>query len=518
VGRCAIHWIVTILAVDTPHVHVADDRAAVTQHTGHGVSGRTAGLRLGLAGSVLAAVGAFGAGATLVHDPVLSGTPLDGWRHGSGRAVATIVLYLGVMMMTAAWVRLGLAARAGHADTRRVRRAIGIWAVPLLLAPPLFSTDLYTYLAQGAVAHAGLNPYHHVPAELPGPITENATGGWLSIPSPYGPLFIFLVKNAVAVAGDHLILASLSTRLAISVGLLLLGHAIPALCRCLGARPECALWLGAANPLVLLQLLSGAHNDLLMDGLLVMGTVLVLRRCPVRGFTLVTMAAAVKAPAAVALPFLVWVWAAHRSHGNHPTWRSLVHTAAAGGCIVVGVFGGCTLLAGVDFGWITTMDANSGLEPWLSLPTALGRISAAALNLFTRVAVTTPVADLRTAGFGLLAVVLLWLWWRARPGGPVAVRYAALALLAMALLAPVTFPWYFTWALSLGVASRWPARWVGVAAAASVYLTFSTHPDGATLLPHWAFATVLAASVAVGVVMGRRGTAASRLEGSVAHA
>jgi alpha-1,6-mannosyltransferase len=44
-------------------------------------------------------------------------------------------------------------------------------------------------------------------------------------------------------------------------GLGLLCLALPALCRHLGARPEFALWIGVANPLVLLYLVAGAHND-----------------------------------------------------------------------------------------------------------------------------------------------------------------------------------------------------------------------------------------------------------------
>ncbi|NYI93062.1 hypothetical protein HNR02_006437 [Amycolatopsis endophytica] len=32
-------------------------------------------------------------------------------------------------------------------------RAIAVWTAPLPAAPPLFGTEFYAYLAQGAVAH-----------------------------------------------------------------------------------------------------------------------------------------------------------------------------------------------------------------------------------------------------------------------------------------------------------------------------------------------------------------------------
>ncbi|OXM56207.1 hypothetical protein CFP71_14470 [Amycolatopsis thailandensis] len=433
---------------------------------------------VGLGGSVLVSLGAFGAGATLRNGPALS---------GNGRMLATAVLYLGLVLMLAAWVRLGRSASA-----REVVRAAWLWCVPLLCAPPLFSTDLYTYLAQGAVAHAGLDPYTHVPADVPGPITGNAAGGWSFISSPYGPLHILIVKSVLAVTGENLVLSAFLTRLAMVAGLALLCAALPVLCRFLGARPERALWLTVANPLMVLCVVSGGHNDLLMVGLLAAGTALVLTRAPGTGFALVTLAAAVKIPAAVALPFLVWVWA--RRSGGRGFFRAFV-TAVS---IVVCTFGLCTVVAGVDLGWIRALSGNSWLEPWLSIPTALGKIVRVALPGFA-----DAVAVCRIAGWAVLAVLVTWLWWRSRAGGGAAVRGAAVALLAAALLTPVAFPWYFTWPLALGAAAAWPGWCVAVAAAASTWLVVSTHPDGATLLPPWGFGVLLVVSAGVGVLTAR---------------
>lgn len=113
---------------------------------------------VGLAGSILVSLGAFGAGATLRHDPVLSGTVFSIVRFGHGRLLATAVVYLGIFLLVSAWVRLGHSARAGQANARKIVRTTWMWCVPLLGAPPLFSTDLYTYLAQGVVAHMASIP------------------------------------------------------------------------------------------------------------------------------------------------------------------------------------------------------------------------------------------------------------------------------------------------------------------------------------------------------------------------
>ncbi|GAB3736669.1 alpha-(1-_6)-mannopyranosyltransferase A [Amycolatopsis oliviviridis] len=441
---------------------------------------------MGLGGSVLVSLGAFGAGATLRHGPVPS---------GHGRMLATAVLYLGLALMLTAWVRLGRLASA-----REVVRAAWLWCVPLLCAPPLFSTDLYTYLAQGAVAHAGLDPYTHVPAEVPGPVTDNAAGGWSHLSSPYGPLHILIVKSVLAVTGENLVLGTFLTRLAMVAGLASLCAALPVLCRYLGARPEQALWLTVANPLLVLCVVSGGHNDLLMIGLLAAGTALVLTEAPKTGFALVALAAAVKIPAAVALPFLVWVWAARR-----PGTRGFLSVSASAVSIVVFTFGLCTVVAGVDLGWIRALSGNSWLEPWLSIPTALGKIVRAVLPGFG-----DAVAVCRIAGWVALAGLVTWLWWRSRAGGATAVRGAAVALLAAVVLAPVAFPWYFAWPLVLGAAAAWPGWCVAVAAAASTWLVVSTHPDGATLLPPWGFGVLLVVSAGVGV-LSRRGPGDHRL-------
>ncbi|GAB3569130.1 hypothetical protein GCM10027445_20440 [Amycolatopsis endophytica] len=75
----------------------------------------------------------------------------------------------------------------------------------------------------------------------------------------------------VGLSGDDLILGTVLTRLVMATGLGWPCVWLPRPCRHLGTRPEHALWLGVANPLVLLCLVAGEHNDLLMIGLLVTG-------------------------------------------------------------------------------------------------------------------------------------------------------------------------------------------------------------------------------------------------------
>src|SRR4029079_2818109 len=73
-------------------------------------------LVTGLVASLLMMVGGFGGGGILVRDPILTNSPVGFWRCGYGRELATALIYLGVVLMAWAWVRLGrevLAERVG---------------------------------------------------------------------------------------------------------------------------------------------------------------------------------------------------------------------------------------------------------------------------------------------------------------------------------------------------------------------------------------------------------------------
>jgi hypothetical protein len=80
--------------------------------------------------------------------------------------------------------------------------------------------------------------------------------------------------------------------------------AVPRLARAYGVNPSSALWLGVLNPLVVLHLAADAHNDAIMLGLMCAGLALAVERRPAAGAALITLAALVKAPAALGLVFL----------------------------------------------------------------------------------------------------------------------------------------------------------------------------------------------------------------------
>lgn len=445
----------------------------------------SATVLLGLTGSVLVAVMAIGAGGILVTDPLINGSSLSWIRYGHGHDLATAALYLGVGMIVWAWVRLGRDVLAGTTTAHQVTVAGAAWVAPIMLAPPLFTRDVYSYLAQGALALHGLDPYQVGPSKLPpGIITDNVHDVWQTTPAPYGPLFIFIAKTMNWLAGENLILGVIGMRLVLLTGFALLIYTLPRLAKRLGGKGTLTLWLVIANPLTVVHLVGGPHNDLLMIGLLATGALLVLERRHHAGIALGTMAMAIKASAGVALPFLVWIWATRL-----PGSRSAQLLRAGLGSITAfgAVFTGLTLLSGVGLGWIPALDAPSLIVNWMSLPTATGEVLHALVSPFVQVSNQPFVAVCRVLGSGVFVAVFAWQWWQARDGGPSAVRRAALTLLWAALLAPATLPWYFSWALVFGAVLPWPRRTVAWIAAGSTWLVVCTYPTGEAAFGAWLY-------------------------------
>jgi alpha-1,6-mannosyltransferase len=449
---------------------------------GHLISGT---VLLGLLGSVLVATMAVGAGGILISDPLITGGPLSWIRYGHGRDLATAGLYLGFGMVVWAWVRLGRGVLGGTATARHVLVASAVWIAPMLFSPPLFTRDVYSYLAQGALALRGLDPYSVGPAELPsGPVSDNVHYVWRTTPAPYGPLFILIAKIMNWLTDEDAILGVIGIRLVLLVGLALLVFALPKLADHLGGKRVVALWLVVANPMTVVHLVGGPHNDLLMIGLLATGTLLVLQRRHVAGIALVTVAMAIKASAGVALPFLVWIWAARL-----PGTRSarLIRAGGSGLAVFGAVFTGITLLSGVGLGWIPALNAPSLIVNWMSLPTAAGQFAHALSSPFLDVGRQPFINVFRVIGSAVFLIILAWQWWLARDGGAEAVRRAAIVLLWSALLAPATLPWYLTWGLVLGAALLWRPGRLAAVVAASTWLVLCTYPTGESGLESWPY-------------------------------
>ncbi|MDQ6875847.1 MAG: polyprenol phosphomannose-dependent alpha 1,6 mannosyltransferase MptB, partial [Actinomycetota bacterium] len=227
---------------------------------------------LGLAGSALLAVGAAGAGVLPRPDPLRHAFVLETLRHGAGRVVCIGVAAVGMLLLVAAWLLLGRCL--DRTTPRDLCLTAALWSLPMVVAPPILSRDVYGYAVAGQMLRAGLNPYSHGAADLASSWVPSTSTSWLQVPLAYGPLFLLLARLVVAASGGSLTVALLGLRLIAIAGTLLLAWGLPRLARSCGIDERGALWLGLVNPLVLAHFVGGAHADALMLGLLVAGLAL----------------------------------------------------------------------------------------------------------------------------------------------------------------------------------------------------------------------------------------------------
>ena len=257
---------------------------------------------------MLITAGGLGAGSTRLHDPLLESLHLSWLRFGHGLVFSSVLLWGGVAVMLFAWLWLGRRVADRKADEYTMVATTWFWLAPLLLSVPVFSRDTYSYLAQGALLRDGFDPYAVGPIENPNILLDNVSPIWTTTTAPYGPAFILVAKFVTMLVGDNVIAGTMVLRLCMLPGLAMLVWAAPRIARHIGANGAVALWICALNPLVIIHLMGGVHNEMLMVGLMMAGIALTLARHPVPGVTLVAVGVAVKATAGLALPFLVWVW------------------------------------------------------------------------------------------------------------------------------------------------------------------------------------------------------------------
>lgn len=427
-------------------------------------------LGAGLLGSLLLAVGGYGVGAP----PDRLDVPL-----------ALPLCVAGVLLLVGSWWQLR------EATSRTVLLAAGLWSLPLLVAAPMFSRDLYAYAGQAHVVLSGLDPYVDGPSAAPGPLADEVDDVWFDTPSPYGPVFLRLAAGVVAVTGERPLLAAFGLRLLAVLGLCLLAWGLVRLAPSYGVPAGRALWLGVANPLVLLHGVAGGHNDLLMLGLLVAG----LSLAPVStaaAAAVITTGALVKAPAAVGLLFLPLLVA-------EPRLRAAAKTAAAAALTALVV----TAVSGLGWGWLGTLDAGQARRSLFSVTTGLGTL-------------TGHEELVQTAGLLLAAVLAGALLVRAR--ATTAIAALGTALLIGVTLSPIVHPWYLLWGICVLAACTHRRAALGLAAGCAVACLLIL-PTGRHLIrpPLYGVPLLLVAACAATVwwrgertAMGRTGAAATR--------
>ncbi|GAB1816135.1 alpha-(1-_6)-mannopyranosyltransferase A [Mycobacterium sp. MUNTM1] len=449
-------------------------------------SGDSGPAKLGLLGSVLITLGGLGAGSTRQHDPLLESMHMSWLRFGHGLVLSSIALWTGVGLMLIAWLALGRRVLAGEASEFVMKATTGFWLAPLLVSVPVFSRDTYSYLAQGALLRDGLDPYAVGPVANPNSLLDNVSPIWSITTAPYGPVFILVAKVITIVVGNNVVAGTALLRLCMLPGLALLVWATPRVARHLGTDGSTALWICVLNPLVLIHLMGGVHNEMLMVGLMAAGIALTFTGRHIAGITLITVAIAVKATAGIALPFLVWVWMRHlRERRGYRPLPAFFAATALSLLIFVVVFAILSAVAGVGLGWLTALAGSVKIINWLTVPTAAANLIHAIGSGFFAVSFYPILRVTRLVGIAIIAVSLPLLWWRFRRDDRAALTGIAWSMLIVVLFVPAALPWYYSWPLAIVAPLAQSRRAVAIIGGLSTWVMVIFKPDGSHGMYSW---------------------------------
>jgi hypothetical protein len=347
----------------------------------------------------------------------------------------------GPLFYAGLWIALalycGVLATARQLGVRTVAGAIVGAHVLFALAPPLLSQDAFSYIAYARldVVH-GLSPYTHSPSAVPTDAVFPFAGS-KDIDSVYGPLFTLatfpLAKMSVPAAFWTL---KAATALA-SLGIVAL---VWWCARRLGRDPRLPALVVGLNPLVLVHVVGGAHNDALTVLLWMGGVAALLAARPPREMAagaLTAASGAVKASAGVVAPFML---IGARRRGALIAGAAL----AVAGVVALSViaFGGDAL---ESLGVLS--DNQSRTSRW-SIP----QRTADALAALTGGSAGSIVDYTRAAFAVMLAAALALLLraaWRRRAEIAGWLAPAGWATLALLLASAWLVPWYAIWVLPL---------------------------------------------------------------------
>lgn len=429
----------------------------------------------GATGTVLMAIGALGAGARpVVQDPTFGVRLLN--LPSRIQTVSLTMTTTGAVMMALAWLMLGRFALGNRRMSRsQLDHTLLLWVVPLLIAPPMYSKDVYSYLAQSQISANGLNPYKVGPAPglgLDHVFTLSVPSLWRETPAPYGPLFLWVGRGISALTGENIVAAVLSHRVVVLLGVGMIVWAVPRLARRCGVAEVSALWLGAANPLLLMHLVAGIHNEALMLGVMLTGTEFALRGIDsakplwprpmhwphgrdqwaqwmppamlVLGSVLITMSSQVKLPGLLALGF-VGMALAYRWGSTVTAFVLASAFMASLSLVVMAIIGWAS---GLGFGWLFTLGTANVVRSWMSPPTLLALGTGQVGILLGLGDHTTAVLSLtRAMGVLIIMITVTWLLLAVMRGKLHPVGGLGVALGATVLLFPVVQPWYLLWAI-----------------------------------------------------------------------
>ncbi len=375
--------------------------------------------------------------------PIVSGsTPAP----TAGLFLGLIGVYGGLFVFMRAWWVLERTTKRNPGISIKVLAVVFmLWVIPLLMAPPLFSRDSYSYAGQGEMVSQGISPYQYgvnVLGQNANPYYNQVDPLWQYTPVPYGPLDLALAGLLMNVADHKELLMIVLLRVIMGLcGIIAAGFYVPRIARILGRDPAQSFTLALLSPVVILHLIGGIHNDALMIGFMLPGLAYALGGRPVVGIVLCALAALIKAPAFVAVGFIGWNWPGSDAP---PALRFKYLSYSA--VIALGVMALATWPTGLGWGWVKDLNAPDAVVSWMAPVTGIGiGLSHISHAIGLPISGNTWLNFVRKFGTASSVAAAVYLLFKSHKNNWI--RSLGIALILSVVLSPVVQPWYLCWGL-----------------------------------------------------------------------
>ena len=356
---------------------------------------------------------------------------------------------VGMTLLSLAWIRLGALAVDHSQTTRRrlciVLAAAALWTAPILASPPLLSNDVYSYAAQGELASRGVDPTVVGPNALGGgPFMRAADPIWWNNPAPYGPAWNKIAETVVVATDHDAALSVWALRAVVLLAVIIAAFALYDLTR--AHNPALALTMGIVNPVVLVHLVGGIHNDAVMIALMMIALACARRSWFLASVVFMTLATAVKLPAAAGLVYLGW----HTPYARAQAQRFV----AAAATLFVGLISSVVLSFawGMSLGWVSALKGTGKVMSTFAPTTMLGLSLSDAFSA-VGIEVDPDHAVALSRIVGLLGAGLIAMWLLRRSERSTMERALGLSMAMAVLFGPVLWPWYAAMAFTVLAAS-----------------------------------------------------------------
>lgn len=462
------------------------------QSTNYAEQNRFALFRwLGLVGTLLIGLGGLGGGALPVVDNPWFSLPGGAVLGRMMQASSSIVLF-GVGLLVTAWLCMGpfvgVSGQRPRVSTPLLLRTFVAWVMPLLITAPLFTQDIYSYLANGAIVRFGLDPYSAGPVELLGAehhLARSVPFIWAHSPSPYGPVALGIAAAISSMTADSIVLGVIAHRLVSFGGVLAAAWGIRNVARRCGVPETAALWLGILNPLTILHLIGGIHNEAIMLGFVLVGLELGLRGVDLLrivssgqawGYLAlsaisITCGGLVKVTGFIGLGFIGMAIAQVLAQWRQKT-PALGIAIAFQTIMLVLTTAAVSSITGIGLGWVTGQGGAASIRSWLSVSTDVGVVSGfVGMLLGLGDHIDAMLIVTRGIGVAIAVAFLIRLLWATLRGAIHPAGGLGVATLVLVIFFPVVHPWYPLWAIY--PLAAWANRFFFRAGVAVYSATFS---------------------------------------------